>query len=424
MSTYDVVIIGGSFAGLTLAHHLPKDLRILIVEAKPACGATVESTGLITSRTREAFAKFFPIDQYITNPITSICVMAPDFATNFVADTAEPWIYQTDTRRLVQALATTCPENVEIRPSTMFYGIASRTHDGVEIVLQAAGKEKERVIARVLVGADGSRSKVAQSSEVLSRNKTFLFAYETVVYGTVHLGPNPESTIYHVWFGEFSLGYGGWLSPTIHNSRPAIRIGLAKEWQDAREVRGLLEKFLREMEARGHLRLEAEAPAYSFGSPIPIGGTLSRIHDDRLVLIGDAAGFCGAFAADGIKGAIVSAREVASLIVCRLNGEQRFFELRSRINAQDSLIDYYKRQVRYRWVWDMMRSDRSFWAMFRIIEQEKEQFLEKFCDSKDKRRSLAWMILRPNYIPGLVRFALYLLGDLPKYLRSRVARKK
>lgn len=417
---YDVVIIGGSFAGLSLAHHLPPSLRVLIVEAKPTCGATVESTGLITGRTRDEFRAFFDVDRYITNPITSICVVAPDFQTNFVAKTAQPWIYQTDTRGFVQALAARLGSNVITRASTVFHGVEAETADGVTITVQSVGKARETVRTRILIGADGGRSRVAQSVPGLDRNTKFLFAFEAVVYGTVRLGPEPEKTIYHYWFGEFSLGYGGWLSPTVHDGRPAIRIGLAKEMRDKGEVRALLDAFIAETAKRGHIVLDEERrePAYVFGSLIPIGGPRLRTYKGNVLLIGDAAGYCGAFAADGIKGSVVSGKEAAALIVARLAGKGDFSGLERAMDAHDGLIGYYRRQVRYRLVWDLMRSDRSFWAMFNIIKKEKEHFLDQFCDSKDKRRSLAWVVLKWRHLPALVWYAFCLALDVPRFIRS------
>ncbi len=420
---YDVVIVGGSFAGLTLARHLPADLRVLLVEAKPVCGATVESTGLITERTRQELATFFEIDRYITNPMRSICVLAPDFQTHFFAHTETPWIYQTDTRAFVQALAKGVGPHVQIRTGTVFHGVEQEDAAGVTLTIQASGQAKETVRARVLVSADGGRSRVAQAVPDLSRNETFLFAFEAVIFGEVLLGEHPEETIYHVWFGEFSLGYGGWLSPTIQDGRPAIRIGLAKEMRDKAEVRGLLDRFIEELERRGHLkRTPDRQPAYVFGSMIPIDGALERVSKGNVLLIGDAAGFCGAFAADGIKGSVVSGKEAATLIVRQLKGEPAFGELKSRMETHDGLIGYYRRQRRYRLIWDLMRSDRSFWAMFRVIETEKTHFLEQFCDSKDKRRSLAWVVLKWRHLPALAWYGICLLIDLPKWVQARVGR--
>lgn len=93
------------------------------MDEKSTAGATVESTGLITVRTREEFRSFFPIDDYITNPINSICVVAPNVSDYFISRTSEPWIYQTDTKGLVRRLADSLPPNVTLQTSTVFVGV-------------------------------------------------------------------------------------------------------------------------------------------------------------------------------------------------------------------------------------------------------------------------------------------------------------
>ncbi len=413
-SQYDVVIVGASFSGLTLAHHLPNNLRVLVVEAKPKAGSTVESTGLITQKTRAEFATFFPIDASITNPMNSICVIAPDFKNYFVSKTTEPWIYQTDTKGLVKKLADTLPPHVTLRTSTVFLD-AAREGDLVQTVqVQTMGQEKETVQTRFLVGADGGRSKVASLIPELDRNKRFLFGFEHVFFGDVYLGPEPAATIYHYWFGEFSLGYGGWLSPTIVEGKKAFRIGLAKLMKDRGDAKQLLDKFIQRLLDLKMITIDGDIhePGYVFGSMIPMSGALKKIAYGNVALIGDAAGFCGAFAADGIKGSVVSGKELARLIPRFFAGETSAIgELRERMDEHGNLMDYYKRQVRYRWVWDRMKRDRTFRAMYDIIAAEKESFLNQFCDSKDKRKSLAWVVLKWKHVYKLIKYSFFILLD-------------
>lgn len=412
MPTYDVVIVGASFSGLTLAHHLPAHLRVLIVDAKPTAGATVESTGLITVRTHEELASFFPIKTYLTNPITSICVVAPDFERSFISETGAPWIYQTDTKAFVRGLAERLPANVDVWTSTLFLGVEGDPVTRVELLHEG---KKMWVETRFLVGADGGRSTVATKFADLDRNTRFLFGFEQVFFGAVHLGPKPEETIYHFWFGEFSLGYGGWLSPTVVNGKPAFRVGLAKLMKDKGDAVELMRKFLKILLDRKIVTVEGdpEKPDYQFGSMIPIGGSLTKVSYQNVLLIGDAAGFCGAFAADGIKGSVVSGKEAAPLIERYLKGETGSLkEFLPAVNKHDSLISYYKRQVFYRWVWDLMKRDRSFTAMYDIVEKEKDSFLNQFCDSKDKRASLAWVVLKWRHVGRLLKYSWYLLVDL------------
>ncbi len=414
MEQFDVVIVGGSFSGLSLAHHLPKDFKVLVVEAKPAAGSSVESTGLITEHTRSEFLSFFDVDKHITNNITAIGVVAPSFDDFFFSHTKEPWIYQTDTRGLMKDLAAQLPSNVTLRTGTVFAGAKDSRGLVHEIELMHQGK-KYSVGCRFLVGADGGHSKVAGVVPGLDRNKKFLFGFEQVFFGEVHLGPCPEETIYHFWFGEFSLGYGGWLSPTVVNGRKAFRIGLAKLMKDRGDASDLLKKFTKKLLERGDISIEGDPakPDYVFGSHIPIGGVLKKIHRGNVLLVGDAAGFCGAFAADGIKGSVVSGKEGAKVIERYLSGNHAALKmLKPMMNRHKSLLDYYKKQLRYRLIWDLMKKNRTFRAMYKVIEAEKERFLEQFCDSKDKRRSLAWTVLKLKHVPKLAVYSWFIFMDL------------
>lgn len=418
---FDVVIVGASFAGLALAHHLPKELKILVIDAKPEAGSSVESTGLITERTREQCKSFLDIDRYITNPITSICVIAPNYHDYFVSTTSthQPWIYQTDTKALVKHMADTLPANVTLKMSSAFIGIEPplNLRGGKEelkkIRVMMSGRS-DTITTRFLVGADGAMSKVAMTIPALDRNTEFLFGYEQVFFGDVLLGDRPAETIYHFWFGEFSLGYGGWLSPTVVNGKKAFRIGLAKLAKDRGEAKQLMEKFLQVLIDRKMIKVEGtiDHPGYVFGSLIPIGGVLKKIIHENILLIGNSAGFCGAFAADGIKGAVIAGKEAAKLIPEYLAGDvSALKQLKPAMDRHDDLMDYYKRQVRYRKIWDLMKRDRTFDAMYRIIEAEKESFLDQFCDSKDKRKSLSHTVLKSRHAWKLLKYAWFILRD-------------
>ncbi len=413
---YDVAIIGASFSGLTLAHHLPKEFKVLLIDAKPEAGATVESTGLITSKTRAECASFIPIDTYITNPISAIAVIAPGLNHMFTSTVPEPWIYQTDTKALVRALADTLPSNVTLRTKTVFLDVDHANHP-THIRVRSMGADEETLAIGFLVGADGGHSKVAQSIPTLSKNTRFLFGYERVYFGNVLRGEKPAETIYHYWFGEFSLGYGGWLSPTVIDGRPAFRIGLAKLMRDRGDAKQLTEQFVADLVARGDIHLSDPVPHYVFGSHIPVNGIRSTIAHENVLLIGDAAGFCGAFAADGIKGSVISGKEAAVLIPQFLRGKAGALkQLHARMDSHGGIIGYYRRQLLYRWIWDVMQKNRTFRAMFDIIAAEHETFLEQFCDSKDKHRSLTRTVLKWRHTLKLMKYSVYWALDFMRYI--------
>ncbi len=417
---YDIVIIGASFAGLTLAHHLPKNLSVLIVDSKPTLDHAVESTGLITQATYDMFATFMDIKKFIPNQITHIGVVAPDYVRHFFSRTKEPWIYSTDTPNLVKHLAETVPANVQIRIGTFFAGSEEIADGPYKLRVRCqVGETEDWVLCRFLVGADGAYSSVARDRG-LQQNWRFLSGFEKVFYGDILLGDAPEASVYHFWFGEFSLGYGGWLSPTIINGKKAFRLGLAKLKQDVREWT-LIREFVATLQARGIIRIEPETKeVVQFSSLIPMNGVLRRISDDRTLLIGDAAGTCGAFAADGIKGSIACGKIAAELIPAHLNGQRDALgSFHRELERRYKLMTYYRKQLLYRMVWDMMQRDRTFTTLWRIIDRQREHFLKQFCDSKDRQKSLVSVVLTWRNLPLLCLFSLQLAYDIPlAFIRS------
>ncbi|MFA7245082.1 MAG: NAD(P)/FAD-dependent oxidoreductase [Candidatus Magasanikbacteria bacterium] len=417
---FDIVVVGASFSGLSFVRNLPKDskIKVLIVEAKPSVGFTVESTGLITEHTRQIFDSFFEIDNYITNKITTIGVVTTDFEEHFFSSKEDPWIYQTDTKKLIQEMANNLSENVTLWTETIYIDNSKIDEENKKMTVNFLQKgNKINVKTKFLIGADGGSSKVALQNS-LEKNKKFLFGIEEVYFGNILLGPNPEETIYHFWFGDFSLGYGGWLSSTIIDDKKAFRIGLAKKMKENKNAKELLKKFIQVLLKKNIINIDnsVDASYGVYGSKIPIGGPLKNIYKSQILLIGDAAGFCGAFAADGIKGSIISGIESAKLLVDYFDksDDKVFASFLKNMNNYHNIITYYKKQVFYRFVWDRMKTNRTFRQMYKIIAKEKEGFLFQFCDSKEKGKGLSSLILKLHNVPSLVKYSWYIFIDFFK----------
>ncbi len=416
--TYDIVIIGASFAGLTLAHHLPKHLKVLVLDMKSSLDHHIESTGLITQKTRDLLGEFMDVDKFIPNRITTIGVVAPNYRDHFFSHMETPWIYSTDTPALVRQLSEDLPDNVDLKIRAQFtaYHVNKDEPYPVKISMHKDGK-KHLIAAKFIVGADGAVSPVSKANPNLSSNKKFLAGIEKVYYGDITFGEHPENCVYHFWFGKFSLGYGGWLSPTVVNGKPAFRLGIAKHVKDAKGLIKIKE-FVKILEEKGMIKIADRKELLTFSSMIPIGGPLRKPYDEHSLLLGDAAGLCGAFAADGIKGAIVSAQVAARLIPEVLDGDpsalKRYYP---EIQKNNKLMTYYYKQLLYRFIWDRMKSDRSFHLLYKIIARAKESFLEQFCDSKDRHKSLVWIVLKVRNFPLLVRYSFSLVLDLIPFLR-------
>ncbi len=414
MEKYDILIVGASFAGLTCAHHIDKKYAVLVIDQKTRLDAAIESTGLITTATKNMLEKFVNIEKWIPNAITTIGVVSPDYNKYFFSHTKDPWIYSTDTPNLVKEMSVNLPKNVAFSLSTglISYTIDTKREYPVEAEIIENGI-KRIVHAKCIVGADGSISKVATLNENLGKNTKFLIGFEKVFYGDIFLGDHPEATVYHFWFGEFSLGYGGWLSPTSINGRKAFRIGIAKLEKDKKDLK-ILDEFIELLTEKKIIAIEPDTKCVvAFGHPIPIGGVVKKFHADNALLIGDAGGFCGAFAADGIKGSVVSGKIAAELIGKYLEGDsEALSRLHKRIEEETKLMTYYTKQVLYRFIWDQMKSDAAFHAMYNVIAREKDHFLDQFCDSKDRSKGLLHVVLHIRNIPLLIKYGLYIIRDM------------
>jgi len=420
INKFDIIVVGASFAGHTFVRNIIKntDFKVLLIERKQKIGQTVETTGLITEHTRALFQTFFDPDPYITNKITSICVMDTDFEDYFESKENNPWIYQTDTRAFVGALGEYNNKNVKVWTGASYLENSSPGQDGIMTVKIKTNGEIREISTKLLIGADGGSSTVARANG-LDQTKRFLVGIEELYFGEINLGANPDSTIYHFWFGELSLGYGGWLSATVIDGKKAFRIGLAKNIKDAKEAAKLLKKFTDKLLEKNIISLEGDKkPFGGYGGQIPVSGVLKKTYGPGVLLIGDAAGYCGAFAADGIKGAVISGIEGAKLAQNFLKNKARnykvFSKIRTEMNKHNKIITYYKKQVFYRFIWDRMKSDRTFSLMFKIVKARREVFLQQFCDSKDRNSSLITMVLTPGNLPNLLKYAMYLFLDIFK----------
>ncbi len=410
---YDIVIIGAGFAGLSASYHFPKNYKILVIDRKKKLDSHIESTGLITKATKELMETFFDPTPFLPNQITKIAVVGTDFKRVLFSDTKEPWIYSTDTPALLKKMAENLPENVTLEINSVLKNIERETGDTHPLKLEYLSNGTSKTVrAKFLIGADGSGSVVAKKTPGLSQNKKLLVGFEKVFYGKINLGTSPEKTVYHFWFGDFSLGYGGWLSPTVINGKQAFRLGLAKHLNEASTNR--LEEFIKILKEKKIIDIEENtSEIFSFTSPIPISGALKKIYTKDTLLIGDAAGFCGAFAADGIKGAIISGMVSANLVPKLLEGEENALNnFNEEMQKHNKILTYYKKQLLYRFLWDRMKSNRSFNLLFEIINRDSENFINHFCDSRDKQKSLIGFIVKPKNSFLLTKYTGSLFLDL------------
>jgi hypothetical protein len=93
------------------------------------------------------------------------------------------------------------------------------------------------------------------------------------------------------------------------------------------------------------------------------------------------------------------------------------------MDSHGGMIGYYRRQLLYRWIWNVMTKNRTFRAMFDIIAAEHETFLEQFCDSKDKHRSLTRTVLKWRHAFKLTTYSVFWAIDAIHVLYQKFFQK-
>ncbi len=213
--------------------------------------------------------------------------------------------------------------------------------DGIRVRLDD-GRE---IASRVLIGADGASSRVAAKAGlrrvwrpgdyVLCANTDVPFPPDRI---TAFYGQRFPFRVYLEYGGI--QGYG-WVFP----KREHICIGIGALLKDGRSVRPLFDHFVQALRERRQVPSDLPDAKVYFDID-PVGGvyrTPSLVRD-RVMLIGDAAGFVSGSTGEGIYPAMVSAEVAVDLIHEALGGPS-IASVLERYNEEwhAELGDYVKR---------------------------------------------------------------------------------
>jgi flavin-dependent dehydrogenase len=291
---YDLVVVGGSFAGLIAARSAALlGLRVALLERKQDVGERVRSTGILVKEAAEELD--FP--RRLARTVRGVRLYGPNLRA---VDLYSPGYYflATDTPNLLRWLTRQASEaGVEIIAGRPFAGFRRAGE------LLALGD----IAARYLLGADGPRSAVAREAG-LGLNRDFLVGSEIEFEGDLGGGAANNGLLHCLLDSKIAPGYIGWVVPGVHG----IQVGLAVSRGKRPDLGPLL------------ARLE---PVFGFdgrrvlgrrGGPIPCGGLVRPLATDKVMLIGDAAGMVSPLTAGGIHNALRFGRRAAQAIADHL----------------------------------------------------------------------------------------------------------
>jgi digeranylgeranylglycerophospholipid reductase len=338
--TFDVVIVGASFAGAACAiAAAQRGLRVCVLERKTDPGAKLRTTGIIVKEAAES-TLLNQLPGTMTRRVEEVRLYAPNLKQ--VALAAPGYYFlTTDTPEVMRWLAAqlrVC--DIDLRLGTAFAG-CERVADGWRI--DGVGT------ARYLVGADGARSRVAKACG-LGGVRQFLYGIEYEFPGACLADPGAL----HCFISKrYAPGYIGWLA----QSPTGVQAGLALRHDPANARIPDIDGFLLRVGVAGGLPRLLK-PGHTRAGLVPCSGPVFDLARDGAILTGDAAGIVSPVTAGGIHSAWEHGWTVGRAIAARQRDggpapEQVAIDAAPRFRAKRALRWAYDR-LQFDWPFDLL----------------------------------------------------------------------
>lgn len=288
----DVIVVGAGPSGSTCAEVLARRGHdVLVVERDSRPGACANCTGIIGE---EAFRVFDLPRELVVNSIRRIRFLGP-YRRRVTFDAGRELAHVVRRHAFDAALAQRAVEaGAELRTGVRVAG-GDRKPDEVE-VLGIDGEEEVAFRGRAVVLAVGYQLGLLRAFEMDGPSE--------FVQGVQLLCPNREIEDVEVYLGShWAPGSFGWAVPLEEGW---VKVGLTT----ATRGRQYLDAILESEHLQG--RIDADAGRLRL-SPIPVG-PLSRCHDHRILVVGEAAGQVKTTSNGGIYYSMLGARAAAETL--------------------------------------------------------------------------------------------------------------
>ncbi len=329
MKRFDVLIVGGGPAGSSCAYRLARaGKRVLVVDIKKGIGKPVQCAEFVPIQLKHQFKEFFPqeaIAQKVKNMVhfTPWGEVVSMWSEGFVLNRE---IFDNHIAQLAQ------DRGVIYLLRTQFLSF----EDGLVWLENIDTRERFSVKADFVVGADGPRSKVARLTG--KRTENFL----TTAQATMKLTKPLDDLL--IYFRDYIPGGYGWVFP----KGGLANVGVGVDPDYGVNVMESLRRFIEEVVEEGIVKEEILKRT---GGWIPADGLLPLVRN-RVLLVGDAGGFCHPITGSGIANAVLSGDMAGKAI---LEGALEAFEEEAQEVFGHTLWRASEKRKRHMKRWDNLR---------------------------------------------------------------------
>jgi len=278
---YDVVVVGAGPAGAKAAEAAARmGVKVLLLDIKTRPGTPVQCAEYVPLAVKR-YTRLMPgcIVQRIESMLTFIndelvsSLAAPGYMLNRA-------VFDSSLIRQAQEAG-----------AELWLGSKAVSRTAEKVIVHRNGQGKVEIACQVIIGADGPRSTVGKWMG--SQNRSFMLGLQ---YSMPLCKPQLSTDVY--FCPRYTGGYA-WLFPKGDTANVGVGVNISFR----HEIQALLSDFIKGMVDSGRL---AGTPLGSTSGLIPVGGPLSVIQRDNMLLAGDAAGHTHAVTGGGIMSAIVS----------------------------------------------------------------------------------------------------------------------
>ncbi|HJU86056.1 MAG TPA: FAD-dependent monooxygenase [Gemmatimonadota bacterium] len=368
---YDVIVVGASCAGLAAARALGDEgLRTLVLDSRHDFG-TPERTWIVTRKLSEVAG--CDIEPSVVHRTGVMELLANGTSRRVELEHPDLVVERGALRKLLAREVERTGVEVRLGGRVQEVAIGLRG-----MAVRVRNGASARLTTRHLIGADGSRSVVAEAMGAAPQRTV------PIVQTRVELGDRYDPDVTRVWFDRARTRFFYWLIP---ESPTTGVLGLIAEKPST--ARQLLEDFLEEQGYRGGEYQGAMIPLHQPRRPIEW-----RAGESRVLLVGDAAAHVKVTTVGGVVSGIWGAQAAAKSIV---SGNPYRRELRA-LHRELYLHDLV------RWVMDRFHG-RHCDLLLRLLNRELDLLLRT--NNRDSMASKAWSLARAQprlFLLGLDAF--------------------